>query len=53
MTAPNRFTIGLLAFLALAAPCFSQGRVSEFLGVQNWHGSVTITGTGSGVFGDN
>jgi hypothetical protein len=37
-----------IAFLALAAPCFSQGRVDEFLGVKNWHGTITITGTGSG-----
>ena len=37
-----------IAFLALAAPCFSQGRVDEFLGVKNWHGNITITGTGSG-----
>jgi hypothetical protein len=37
-----------IAFLAIAAPCFSQGRVDEFLGVKNWHGTITITGTGSG-----
>ena len=38
-----------LAALLIAAPaCFAQGRVSEFLGVQNWHGTVKITGTGSG-----
>src|ERR1017187_3737380 len=37
-----------IAFLALAAPCFSQGRVDEFLGVKNWHGNITITGNGSG-----
>jgi hypothetical protein len=40
--------IASIAFLALAAPCFSQGRVDEFLGVKNWHGNITITGTGSG-----
>jgi hypothetical protein len=41
--------IASLACLALAAaPCFSQGRVDDFLGVKNWHGNITITGTGSG-----
>jgi hypothetical protein len=40
--------IASLAFLAFAAPCFSQGRVDAFLGVKNWHGNITITGTGSG-----
>ena len=38
----------LLAALLAAAPGFGQGRVDEFLGVANWHGTVTITGTGSG-----
>ena len=38
----------LIALLAAAAPCFSQGRVHEFLGVKNWHGTVKVTGTGSG-----
>jgi hypothetical protein len=28
--------------------CLAQGRVSEFLTVKNWHGTVTITGSGSG-----
>ncbi len=38
-----------LALLAIAAPvCLAQGRVTEFLGVQQWHGSVSITGSGSG-----
>ena len=39
----------ILAAVLLAAPSlFAQGRVSEFLAVQNWHGTVNITGTGSG-----
>ena len=38
----------ILATLALAASGFAQGRVGEFLGVKNWSGTVTITGTGSG-----
>ncbi len=38
----------LLAALLAAAPGFGQGRVDEFLGVANWHGTLTITGTGSG-----
>ncbi len=38
----------LTAALTTAPVCLAQGRVSEFLGVQNWHGTVTITGTGSG-----
>jgi hypothetical protein len=41
--------IELLALLVLAAPGFAAGRVDEFLGVKNWHGTVTITGTGSGT----
>ena len=35
--------------LGLAGPVFGAGRVDEFLGVKNWHGTVTITGTGSGT----
>lgn len=35
--------------MVVAVPaCYAQGRVSEFLGVQNWHGTVKISGTGSG-----
>ena len=34
--------------LSLAGHAYGAGRVDEFLGVQNWHGTVTITGTGSG-----
>jgi len=37
-----------LAFAITAPVCVGQGRVSDFLTVQNWHGTVTITGTGSG-----
>jgi hypothetical protein len=39
----------VLAVLLAAAPVFAAGRVDEFLGVKNWHGTVTITGTGSGT----
>lgn len=39
----------IFALLLTGVPCFAQGRVSEFLGVKNWHGTVTITGTGSGT----
>ncbi len=28
--------------------CVAQGRVSEFLTVQNWHGTIKISGQGSG-----
>jgi hypothetical protein len=34
-------------FIAVST-CLAQGRVDEFLGVQSWHGTVTITGSGSG-----
>jgi hypothetical protein len=37
-----------LAILTVTSVCYAQGRVSEFLGVQNWHGTLTIKGTGSG-----
>lgn len=37
-----------LAVLITASACFGQGRVSEFLSVNTWHGTVTITGNGSG-----
>jgi hypothetical protein len=30
------------------ASCFAQGRVSDFLNIQNWHGTIKITGSGSG-----
>ena len=44
-----RGELRFLAALALLSPSgIAQGRVSEFLTVQNWHGTVTITGTGSG-----
>ena len=43
-----RVSIPGVALLLAAPACFAQGRVSEFLGVQNWHGTVKITGTGSG-----
>ncbi len=42
------FPVVLLSMLVVAPACLAQGRVSEFLGVQNWHGTVKITGTGSG-----
>ncbi len=38
----------LAAVLLVAPSLFAQGRVSEFLTVQNWHGTVNITGTASG-----
>jgi hypothetical protein len=37
-----------LLSLAAATPAFAAGRVDEFLGVKNWHGTLTITGNGSG-----
>jgi len=39
------------ALLALsgAVTCFAQGRVSEFVGIKSWQGTVTITGKGSGT----
>jgi len=37
-----------LVFLLAAIPAVGAGRVDDFLGVQNWHGTVSITGTGSG-----
>jgi hypothetical protein len=37
-----------LTLLAAATLAWGQGRVDDFLGVQNWHGTLTITGTGSG-----
>lgn len=42
---------GRVAMLALlgAAACFGQGRVSEFVGVKSWQGTVTVTGKGSGT----
>ena len=43
---------GVARFLAVlflpAALSFAQGRVSDFLGIQQWHGTVKISGTGSG-----
>ena len=39
----------LLAGLLAVAPGFAAGRVDEFLGVKNWSGTVTISGTGSGT----
>ena len=38
----------LVTLCIAAAPCFAQGRVSEFLGVKNWHGTIQVAGTGSG-----
>ncbi|MGC9973216.1 MAG: hypothetical protein ABSE56_21785 [Bryobacteraceae bacterium] len=43
-----RVSIPGVALLIAAPVCFAQGRVSEFLGVQNWHGTVKVSGTGSG-----
>src|SRR5580700_3537083 len=37
-----------LALLITASACFGQGRVSEFLAVKSWQGTVSITGNGSG-----
>jgi len=49
MTIESRRSFLILgAMLLAAASCLAQGRVDEFLGVKNWHGSLTITGTGSG-----
>ncbi len=43
---------GVTRFLAVlllpAASGFAQGRITDFLGIQQWHGTVKITGTGSG-----
>jgi hypothetical protein len=42
------FAMMLSGLFLVAAPCLAQGRVDEFLAVKNWHGTVTITGSGSG-----
>src|SRR3984957_20977370 len=38
----------VFALVITAHGCLAQGRVNEFLGVQNWNGTITITGSGSG-----
>jgi hypothetical protein len=38
----------LAGLFIVAGPCLAQGRVDEFLAVKNWHGTVTISGSGSG-----
>jgi hypothetical protein len=38
-----------LAALCTAASCLAQGRVSDFLNIQRWHGTIKITGSGSGT----
>ena len=40
----NRWALAAL----FTTSCFAQGRVSDFLNIQNWHGTIKITGTGSG-----
>ena len=45
----NGFRKPALALLITGSACFGQGRVSEFLSVNTWHGTVSITGNGSGT----
>jgi hypothetical protein len=48
-TSRSLFITVEVAAMALAAQaCFAQGRVSEFLTVKNWHGTVNIKGSGTG-----
>ena len=47
-TASTAIPTAVLTILTAASVCYGQGRVSEFLGVKNWHGTVKILGTGSG-----
>src|SRR5437763_15310575 len=39
----------VIAVFMTAAACLAQARVDEFLGVKNWHGTIRVTGSGSGT----
>src|SRR5262249_49095682 len=36
-------------YVLAVGPIFAQGRVSEFVNVKNWHGTIEFTGSGSGT----